>query len=232
MNNIKHFSFDLWSTLIKLNPTFKKERDLYFYKKFNSLNKSIDEVASIIRNVNYMCNSINEKTGYNIDSEEIYLMIIYQLNNSHTLFENIDIKSVYEEIESLVFKYTPILISPHTHSFLRRIKENPENTLNILSNTTFIKGKSIRTFIDHLELSHFFNFQIYSDEVGVSKPNPIIYNILLANIEINRGDRVISKKEIIHIGDNPVADIMGAKSFGINAFQINSNGKLLTNLFD
>ena len=59
----KHYSFDLWLTLIKSNPRFKQERTSYFYEKFNTKNKSIEEVALIFRQVDLMVNAINEKTG-------------------------------------------------------------------------------------------------------------------------------------------------------------------------
>jgi putative hydrolase of the HAD superfamily len=230
LNSIKHFSFDLWFTLIKSNPAFKKERALFFHRNFNSLKKSIEEVEAIIRQVDIMCNSINEKTGGNIDSEEMYLMVIYQMNNSHAIFESINMHSLYEEIDQLFFRYSPVVFDAHTISSLDRLKQDTNRTFNVLSNTAFIKGSSLRVLLDHLELSKYFNFQVYSDEAGISKPHSGIYNILLENIYATRKD--ISSNEILHVGDNPIADIHGAKSAGINAFQINTNNKIITHLFE
>jgi putative hydrolase of the HAD superfamily len=232
MNHIKHFSFDLWFTLIKSNPAFKKERALYFHRTFNSINKSIEEVELVFRNVDLMCNAINEQTGKNISSEEMYLMVIYQLNNSPAPFGGIDIGSLYKEMEALIFKYNPTVFNPQTISCLERIKQNPDTTLNILSNTAFIKGSTLRTVIEYLQLSKYFDFQIYSDETGTSKPNAAIFNILFDNIYSVRKSKDISLSEILHVGDNPIADIAGAESVGISAFQINSNDKLITNLFN
>lgn len=232
MKNIKHFSFDLWFTLIRSNPAFKKERALFFYNHFNSLHKTIDEVELVFRNVDLMCNAINEKTSKNIDAEEMYFMVIYQLNNSLKPFESIDYHSLYREMEQLLFKHTPTIFNSQTHTYLDKIKQNNDHTLNILSNTAFVKGSTLRLILDFLELSRYFDFQIYSDEVGVSKPGAEIFNILLENIYAAREKKQISLSEIMHIGDNPIADILGAKTIGINAFQVNSNGKTIANLFN
>ena len=43
MKTYKHYSFDLWLTLIKSNPTFKKERALFFHKHLNAAGKSLEE---------------------------------------------------------------------------------------------------------------------------------------------------------------------------------------------
>lgn len=232
MNNIKHFSFDLWSTLIKSNTNFKKERTLHFYKHFNSLNKSVEETKTVFRTVDLMCNATNERTGKNIDAEEMYLMVIYLLNDSFAPFGTLDLEVLYQDMEQLILQYRPVLFNTQTIDSLKRIKDNPNHTLNILSNTAFIKGVTLRKILIGLELTPYFDFEIYSDEVGLSKPNAEIYEVLLAQIRNIRKDNNISLDQIIHIGDNPIADIQGAESFGMKAFQINSNNKTINNLFD
>jgi putative hydrolase of the HAD superfamily len=230
MIHIKHFSFDLWYTLIKSNPTFKKERALYFHKKFNAKQKSLEEVELVFRKVDLMCNAINEKTGQNIDSEEMYLMVIYELNNSFVELGPIDLAFLYTEMEYLFFQYAPVLFNEETHSCLTEIKQKGDVTLSLLSNTAFIKGVSLRKVVDHLGISNLFDFQIYSDEVGVSKPNAAIYQIMVDNINNIWNGKEININEIIHVGDNPVADIKGAQDFGVRAFQINTNDLLISNL--
>ncbi len=232
MYNIKHFSFDLWFTLIKSNPDFKKERSLYFYKNFNDHKKTISEVETIFRNVDLICNAINEKTGRNIDAEEMYLMVIYQLNNSLELKKGIDLNLLYKDMEALIFKFGPTIFTPQTYDCLDKIKHKSNTTINILSNTAFIKGSTLRTIMDNLSLSQYFDFQIYSDEVGVSKPCTRMYQILLENIYKVRKSEDIALHEIMHIGDNPIADIQGATAAGMRAFQINTNGQFITNLLN
>jgi putative hydrolase of the HAD superfamily len=83
--------------------------------------------------------------------------------------------------------------------------------------------------LDNLGISQYFDFQIYSDELGLSKPNIKIYHHLIDNIKTIRNDNILMD-EIIHIGDNYTADILGAKTAGIKSFQINSNEFTILNI--
>jgi putative hydrolase of the HAD superfamily len=225
--NYTHYSFDLWLTLIKSNPVFKKERALYFYNKYNPENKSIDFIENVFRSVDLMCNAINEKTGGNIDSEEMYLMVIYQLNYPLAI---VNCKDIQNEMEALFFNYPPVLYDQNIINTLIELKSNSKNSLNILSNTAFIKGSTLRKLLNTIGISQYFDFQIYSDEVGVSKPNTEIFKILIDTIR--KKNSLVSLSQIVHIGDNVIADIMGAKSMGIEAFQVNSNNNNVINVLD
>lgn len=226
MYKYKHFSFDLWMTLIKSNPSFKKQRADFFFTHFNPLKKSIEEVLEIFRFVDLMCNSINEKTGGNIDADEMYLMVIYQLGGNAAAISEVNPDKLYAQMEQLVFEHLPLLYSTETIGVLAEIKAENGNTLSILSNTAFIKGATLRTVLQHLQIDHFFDFQLYSDELGISKPSNKIFEMMFDKICLLKEDPILTH-QIIHIGDNAVADIAAANSFGMGSFQINSNDKLL-----
>jgi putative hydrolase of the HAD superfamily len=225
---IEHFSFDLWFTLIKSDPNFKSERVAYLYKYYNFKNKSLDEINTIIRDVDLMCNSINEKTGKNICAEEMYLMVLYFINESSEIFKDLDINHVYSEIEKLFFKYPPQIFDHQTFYTLEYIKEKGKS-MNILSNTAFIKGATLRKLLKEMDLEHFFCFQIYSDEIGYSKPDFEIFNLAYSNVKIYI-NKNIEKNNIIHIGDNFISDIKGAQYFGFESMQINTNNDSIINL--
>ena len=224
-----HFSFDLWRTLIKSHPNFKKERAKYLHKNYNNTNKSLSEIESIIRQVDLMCNGINEKTGGNIDAEEMYYMILYQINEDSAIFDTIDMTQLYNDVELLIDKYTPLVYDENTISTLKKIKSLPDVTLNILSNTGFIKGKTLRKILPKIGLADFFDFQLYSDELQASKPSKFFFNAMLYQVNFIRKTE-ISKDKIIHIGDNFTADIQGALACGINTCYINSNDKTIKTL--
>ena len=230
MKTYKHYSFDLWLTLIKSNPIFKKERALFFHQHLNAVKKSIEEVEVAFRRVDLMSNAINQKTGGNLKAEEMYLMVIYELNGSNSTFENIDLKWLLHEMEQLFFRYIPTIYNAETLSTLNALKEIPDVSMSILSNTAFIKGSTLRIVLKHLDLDQFFNFQCYSDEMGMSKPNPDFFGLMIDNVHAIRPNDNISLQEIIHIGDNFVADILGANNLGINSFLINSNNNTIADL--
>ena len=91
---------------------------------------------------------------------------------------------------------------------------NQGKSINILSNTAFIKGKVLRKILEHYDLAEYLKFQIYSDEVGFSKPNTEIFKLVFD--EVNKYKK-IEKKDVLHIGDNSIADYNGALKFGFDA---------------
>jgi putative hydrolase of the HAD superfamily len=225
-----HYSFDLWLTLIKSNPYFKIERTKIFHRDFNPTGKSIDEVAKAFRQVDLMCNAVNESTGKNIDADEMYLMVISLINDNQLSLADIDTAKLYQDMDKLLFYYLPVVYSSVTIPTLQHLKEKGGSTFSLLSNTGFIKGATLRKVLVELKMNEYFDFQLYSDEVGMSKPNPALFFLMMQHIQrINTGE-TINLNKIIHIGDNPKADIEGANAAGIKSLLINSNNQSILSL--
>ena len=213
---IKHYSFDLWLTLIKSNPTFKEERAKYFHKNYNPYKRSLAEIKDIIRNVDLCCNSTNEIVGKNIDSLEMYCMVLYQIGNVLSDFSATKINEIYSDIAVIFFKYPPTLYDENTLCTLSAL-HNQGSTLSILSNTGFIKGVTLKKFIQTSDLSQIpFKFMLFSDELEMSKPNPYFFS------NINKAIPHLNNFEILHVGDNPNADGKGAQGANIPHFIINN----------
>ncbi|MFC1225542.1 HAD family hydrolase [Pedobacter sp. BG31] len=225
----KHYSFDLWLTLIKSNPTYKQERVQYFFRNFNSKHKSIDEIATTFRQVDLMVNAINEKAGKNVDADEMYLMIISMINDYDFNFNDVDLKLLDEDMEQIVFNHMPQLYCDDCLRVLAKIKDSGNSSTNILSNTGFIKGKTLKKVINHLGIGQYIDFQLYSDEVRMSKPNAGFFQLMLDRIDRTKHPELLLT-DVIHVGDNPHADIRGAEAIGINSMLINSNKLSILNL--
>lgn len=228
----QHYSFDLWLTLIRSNPLFKEERTKYFHQKFNHQHKTVEEVAFIFRQVDLMVNAVNEKTGKNLDADEMYFMVISLLNEGMLLLQDINWIALEEEMESLLFKHLPLIYSDETVIMLQHIRQNGENTASILSNTGFIRGKTLRKALKKLNLESYFDFQLYSDEVGMSKPNPEFFKLMLNQITAIRKTEHVDLNQIIHIGDNEIADVKGANAVGIKSLLVNSNNQTIYSLIN
>lgn len=210
--NYSHLSFDLWLTLIKSNPEFKKKRNLLF-KDFFEIEATIEKVNEVVRYYDVLCNNINEKTGLNLNTHEIYYLILNALQVDLSKNEVKKLGEFYDQTEVLFMNYKPELIFPDIkRQFGNMVSEG--KSINILSNTGFIKGKSLRKLISYYELTEYFTFQIYSDEVGYSKPNNEIFQLVFDQVNKTKETQ---KKEILHIGDNSIADYNGAINFGFDA---------------
>ena len=227
MSLFKHFSFDLWLTLIRSNPAFKQERAAYFHKHYNKLDKSLQEIEAAFRFVDVMTNAINERTGKNIDSDEMYLAVISHINENTFSLKDVDTETLYVKMQDLLFAHMPRLYSEETREVLELVKDDEQRTASILSNTGFIKGSTLRQVLVHLDIDKYFDFQFYSDEEGMSKPNTSFFLKMTNEVFARRG---LSPKDIIHIGDNSRADIEGATSVGIHSLLINANENTISKL--
>ncbi|BFM43772.1 hypothetical protein CFS9_24130 [Flavobacterium sp. CFS9] len=183
------------------------------FKNFFEVDCTIDKVNEVVRYYDVLCNNINEKTGLNIDTYEIYYLILSALEVDINEFDTSKLSQFYEETDSLFMNYKPELIFPDTKKLFQEIT-NEDKTINILSNTAFIKGRTLRKLLAYYELTDFFKFQIYSDEVGFSKPNNEIFQLVFDEINTFKSTE---KKQILHVGDNSVADYNGAINFGFDA---------------
>lgn len=81
--------------------------------------------------------------------------------------------------------------------------------LGVVSNY-FIAGVP-RVLLDHHDLLGSFAFVVDSAATGLRKPNPKIFELALAEGGIDDPDQVLM------VGDNPIADVEGARSVGIRA---------------
>jgi putative hydrolase of the HAD superfamily len=113
-------------------------------------------------------------------------------------------------------KFKPDLIYPKIQLLFKQIVSE-EKTLSILSNTAFIKGSTLRKLMLYYEFENYFSFQIYSDEAGFSKPNKEIFQLVYNEIKHLKS---FKKKEVLHIGDNKIADYNGAIGFGFDSLLI------------
>lgn len=68
------------------------------------------------------------------------------------------------------------------------------------------------------KIADFFSDIIVSEEVGISKPNPKIFNVLLQKINLKPND-------VIMIGDSLEKDIKGAQNANIKSIWYNQKGK-------
>lgn len=214
IHNHSHFSFDLWLTLIKSHPEFKAKR-VELFSSFFDVKKPIDEVAKVVKYYDDLCNSINEVIGGNVDTFEIYLLILNALEVDVKQMNKDQLNQFYQKSEDLFLEYKPVVIFENLHQFFDEIK-NQGKTINILSNTGFIKGKTMRKFLISENLDQYIDFHIYSDELNCSKPNPIVFQEVKNLIK----NKDLKMNQILHVGDNPVADYKGAKDFGFNAHLI------------
>ena len=131
--------------------------------------------------------------------------------NGNTSFEDL-LKIYYDQIYSYRKVY-PEMIEILT------VFQNAGIRMGIISNTTnpgFMKAYEQSL----MGLDPYFEFAIYSSEVPYRKPHPSIFQLALARLKLN-------PSEVLFVGDNLNADVIGAQSVGMPAVWLNRKGKAL-----
>lgn len=228
MKQYKHYSFDLWGTLLKPNPAFNEARIEYFFDHFNRGKKSHKEIADVFKKVSDIHNTTAEVTGRGFSPAEMYTMVLYFLGYDMTHMELRDIHSIYLIMETMFIKNPPHLF-PDTGHVLSKLRERGAS-LSVLSNTGYANGHTMRIILDNLQILQFFQFTLFSNETGTSKPNISIYNDMFTQVAHLNAMRCLSREDILHIGDSVKADINGANAAGITGFGVHFGNITLKNL--
>jgi putative hydrolase of the HAD superfamily len=213
--NYRHISFDLWLTLIKSNPQFKQKRNECFADFFH-LKADPQNISEVVRYYDVFCNACNEKTGLNMDTYQIYLLILQALGLPPQEVELAQLDAFYQATEQLFLDYKPQLIYPETLAYFQQLKAQGIS-LSVLSNTGFIKSHTLGKILDFYGLSTCLDFCVYSDVCQISKPNPRIFDEVYQRVLQQKN---ISKSQILHVGDNPYADQWGAQNYGFASYLI------------
>jgi putative hydrolase of the HAD superfamily len=83
-------------------------------------------------------------------------------------------------------------------------------SLGIVSNTGRTPGVTLRQVLERHGLLRYFGTIAYSDEIGARKPEAEIFRVTLAKAGMDPA-------HALHIGDNPDADVVGARGVGTRA---------------
>lgn len=225
---IKHVSFDFRMTLGKPDPNsnFGNERSNYFAEKYNPNNLTSDNIARIIGEINNYGDIISDATGYGFNSQQLYGLVILKLGNntySNEIFQNI-----YRDIEEIYLKNHAVAFDSSTIHVLQQIKQKWYTT-SVLSNTAYALWSTLTNVMDRLGMWKYLDYKIYSDEINAYKPSQNAFEYVREKAKELHNNK-ISKDQILHVGDNPVADIQGAQAFWFRAFQINSNSNTIADL--
>jgi len=222
MRRYKHYSFDLWLTLIKSNPSFKEQRDQMFFDLYNPNGERFDTIREIIKQEDRAANKLCETTGIHVPVQHMVGRILSRLG----VDANIDIVSmVVVQIQKLFLEFKPSFYDANTKATLEQLFEEG-STISILSNTGFILGETLEQCLGEMGILAIFDETIYSDQTGFSKPHIKMFG------RINTYSKYrthILNGDILHVGDNTIAD--GASvSVGIPYYQINTNNKSIKDL--
>lgn len=200
-------------TLIRSNPAYKAQRAAGFRTFFRLDEHAPAAVEAAIREVDVLVNNMNEVTGRNVHTFELYLLCLHKLGREVKGITTAQLQDCYEALEALFDQYPPLPLYNDLGELFAAIRATGR-TISLLSNTGFIQGTSLRRLMTQLGWEQYFSFQLYSDETGYSKPAPQFFAQLLEKARYLHS-AALSPAQIWHLGDNPLADVDGASQAGM-----------------
>lgn len=203
-----HLSIDFWRTVAFSNPEYSAKRLDFLELELNVsrkiLNDSLTEVGRFADNYN---------VAGHVSISEMYKMLLELISkkvNDETLAFKHSPAFLRETIDHLFLKYPPIL----NFRLIEMIDWNCFDSINLSSNTGYISGNLIKSFVENTLSDFHIDFYAFSDELECSKPQPQFFNYVRSRSNDER---------ITHLGDDLFADIYGANSCGIDALYYNDN---------
>uniref|UniRef100_UPI003568E7D7 YjjG family noncanonical pyrimidine nucleotidase n=1 Tax=Lutibacter sp. TaxID=1925666 RepID=UPI003568E7D7 len=204
----KHIFFDLDHTLWD----FETNSDIAFtaiFKKYQ-VNANMDKFLNYYRGIN--------ENYWKLYREEKITKEELRIGRLRDAFAKIKYKADLELIDNLAIDYIEYLpknnkLFDGALEILEHLK--PNYKMHIITNGfNEVQFKKI----ENSGLSSYFDKIITSEEVGVKKPNPLIFNYALKATNAHFSESIM-------IGDNWEADIMGAKNAGLDVIFCNFNAK-------
>ena len=206
MKNINHIFFDLDHTLWD----FETNSDIAFNTIFEKHNVKVD----LQKFLNYY-RGINQKYWKLYRDEKITKEDL-RVGRLKDTFKIIKFDATSSLIDNLSVDYIEYLPNNNqlfegTHELLDYLKPNYQ--MHIITNGfNEVQSKKLK----NSGLNQYFNQIITSEDAGVKKPNPYIFNYALNKANALSGESIM-------IGDNWEADIMGAKNAGLDVIFCNFN---------
>jgi HAD superfamily hydrolase (TIGR01549 family) len=102
-----------------------------------------------------------------------------------------------------------IQAEPRIVALLERLASRLE--LGVLSN--YPSGRAIRASLEETGIARHLRAVVVSGDVGYVKPHSLPFRTILAELGVDAS-------EVVHVGDNWLADVQGAKRLGIACVQI------------
>ncbi|HCQ31837.1 TPA: hypothetical protein DIU27_05705 [Candidatus Collierbacteria bacterium] len=216
LEGIKLISFDIWQTLLLSNPAYKNARAEALRKHLGAEDMELGSFANLMKTVDEEIDKISDETGVQFGLPErvkkVYENLTLELRIPELTDEHI---ANFETIaDQLIIDNLPTVLEDDLLKTLSAIKERGIQ-MAVMSNTGFISGRQMRLVLRQLGILPFISIQLFSNEMGVSKPNKLIFEALAEQSGIDGS-------MILHVGDNFKADYAGAKAAGLKAVQLTS----------
>lgn len=216
--NINAVTFDLWETLLlETDGANARRTDARCEELRQTLDKlgvkvPATRIESALKQTMLTLVDVWETNKDVACQDQIRSIIKSASNDSITLREEWidDLTSAYIRP---VFTVPPYL-NPDAREALQWLKSR-KKLIGLICNTGLTPGIGLRRLLEKEKVAQYFDLMLFSEEIGIRKPDPRIFHLVAEKLDI-------SPSEAVHIGDNLKSDIWGAQKAGFRAIHLSS----------
>ena len=213
MAEVKVITFDLWDCLfIDDSDEPKRAKAGLPSKKVSRreiLHKALSQISPIDREIVNVAFDVTDSAFWKVWHDQLV---------TWTVAERLSVllgglgrslpKEIFDEVvksyENMEIEYMPDP-APGAVEALKEL--NKKYHLSIISDAIFTPGKNLRILLKEAGMYPYFEYFVFSDEIGVSKPHPAVFESVAKHFQVEY-------ENIVHVGDRPHNDILGPQSVG------------------
>ncbi len=207
MTSIKVITFDLDNTLWDVEPSLvraEKKQNSWLKKNRSRITTILDEQALL----DFKKNIWNIYPDLQHNMTEMRLKVLYELQRDAGYNSEVALAGCKRAFEIFIKERCSVELYTDVLETIPALHKD------------FILGALTNGNADIFltPAAKYFSFAYRAEDVGASKPSPELF-------EAAKSHTNVMFEEIVHIGDDPIGDIEGAKQVGAKAIWINRSGK-------
>jgi putative hydrolase of the HAD superfamily len=213
MTTIGLISFDLWSTLVRANAAYQRRRVELVAAAMGR--RDLAAVRAAIESAAGAFDDRTERTGEQYGFVDRVLRVRELLHAPEMPGDQLD--ALAEAMGRAFVEYPPALMEPTLLETLAGLRHRGLR-IAVTSNTGFVPGRLLHTALGELGVLPLTDHLFFSDEVRYAKPSTMVFQHLV-RVGGGRPDQVL------HVGDNRIADYEGALAAGLRALWYRPGGE-------
>jgi putative hydrolase of the HAD superfamily len=206
-NCSKGVTLDIWGTFLHGQPGFSRKR-VEVLAEVLDIAFDLDQAVDVYREVAADSDARSIRTGVDIPPLVRLQLFMQECDLPLGLLNE---RAYREWTERLIYSRThehlPLLIEPDFLETLERLRQ-ANYIIGIVSNTGFDGHDMMEQVLERHGVWDYLSAAVFSSQHGMAKPNREIFESAAKQMSL-------PASRIVHVGDNPVADVLGASGAGM-----------------
>ncbi len=219
-DGVRAISLDIWGTLLGSDPAFKPARNDLLRRAF-AADRAAAEFDRAMRQADRDADEVCMAQGRDVGFAERIRLTLHRLGVTPSAEVDDAAPELLARQRTLALQHPPRPLHAGLPDAVRLAAKRMPVVLT--SNTGMLPGGLMRELLDAAGFGDWAG-GIFSNETGWAKPDPRIFAATWQVIRENLTEPS-SPRDVIHVGDNPRADVEGAAAFGMRSALVTSDGE-------